>query len=226
MIHLWQSTKVDDIFKIYFFRSVGDTSRLIPADLLFLPHCPRALSCPISHLPCPHWHTKEAPSPAPQPISGAIVPADKQESDSIVSSWRCCSQSRLPVATKAAGAPGYAPGARNHASSTDISGELIQSIFWYIDIQRKIQIFSDFRYQTYPGQWAPFLWQLYQSMPDLLPLLLHQAVTWQRKGHNPQKRAFPCYIFIIIILKIRRVFYHFHTANSTHQNYLFPSKVF
>lgn len=63
-----------------------------------------------------------------------IVPADKQESDTIVSSWRCCSQSRLPVATKTAGAPGYAPGARNHASSTDITGKPIQSAFWDIFI--------------------------------------------------------------------------------------------
>lgn len=72
MIYSRQITKVDDIFKITFFLWCGGYKPLIPADLLFPPHCPRGLSCPISHLPCPHCHTKEAPSPPPQPISGAL----------------------------------------------------------------------------------------------------------------------------------------------------------
>lgn len=56
----------------YIFSVVWEIQAANPCRSPFSPHCPRGLSCPISHLPCPHCHTKEAPSPLLQPISGAL----------------------------------------------------------------------------------------------------------------------------------------------------------
>lgn len=175
---------------------------------------------------------KGSPLSSPQPISGVLsLPTNKNQTllfpaDDAAPKVGC----QLPLKQQEHQGTLQEPGTM--PAALILPGNLYKALFEiYLYTVRDID--TDiywFQVTNNPSQLPPFLLQFHWTMPDLLPLLLHQAVTWQRKGHNPQKRAtswsqiFPCYVIIIIILKIRHVFYHFSTANSTHQNYPPPTQ--
>lgn len=220
MIHSWQSTKVDDIFKIHFFCSVGDTSRLSLQIAFFSPIAPV-----VYHVQLAICHARTAIQRKPpflrcSPSAGLLsLLTNKNQTllfpaDDAAPKVGC----QLPLKQREHQGTLQEPGTMPAAPI--LPGNLYRALFEiYTYIERYRYFLISGNKPTRANDHRFYGCCIGACLTCCLYCFTKQSPGKEGITIPRREQIFPCYIFIIIIiLKTRHIFYDFDTAISTHQN--------